>query len=145
MISFSKCFPEITDLLGSPVKYLFDTSTSLSTEQLITRFLKVFLLDWFIPLILWLKSDLASPAGEPGLSIEEITPNIPSSNFSEFIDFNDHSIDSLNALKVSLQFGSRYEKNLKELESNNSNFEKKYRRAAIKELNKLKKILQELN
>ena len=37
------------------------------------------------------------------------------------------------------------EKNLKELESNISNFEKKYRRAAIKELNKLKKILQELN
>ena len=63
--------------------------------------------------------------------------------FNEII--NTSNLSELEIVSMKEDILIKNEKNLKELESNISNFEKKYRRAAIKELNKLKKILQELN
>lgn len=63
--------------------------------------------------------------------------------FNEII--NTSNLSELEIVSMKEDILIKNEKNLKELESNISNFEKKYRRAAIKELNKLKEILQELN
>ena len=63
--------------------------------------------------------------------------------FNEII--NTSNLSELEIVSMKEDILIKNEKNLKELESNISNFEKKYRRAAIKELNKLKNILQELN
>jgi len=49
---------------------------------------------------------MASPNGDNGLSILDITPKTPSSNCSSVIFLIDHSLDFLNSLNVSVHFGS---------------------------------------
>ena len=63
--------------------------------------------------------------------------------FNEIINISNLSELEIESIKEGILITN--EKNLRELESNLGIFKKKYRRFAIKELNKLKEILQKLN
>ena len=63
--------------------------------------------------------------------------------FNEIVNISNLSELEIESIKEDILITN--EKNLRELESELGIFEKKYRRFAIKELKKLREILQELN
>src|SRR6056300_1201964 len=101
-----KASPARIDFLDGLVKYISLTLVKSSIEQLITRCLISSLSFVEISSRLKLKSFLASPTGERGLSIEDTTPRIASSRCCLVIDVFDHSMASLKAEKVSVHLGS---------------------------------------